>query len=58
MVDNEQITDAEIVQQVAEKDVELSKQVAARLRALRLRCIVTPAPAFAPRPGEPQAVPH
>ncbi len=58
MVDNEQISDAEIVQQVAEKDNALAQLVAARLRALRLRCIVTPAPAFAPRPGEPQAVPH
>lgn len=58
MLDKAEVSDAEIVRQVAEKDNELAKLVEARLRVLRLERIVTPAPPFAKRPGEPQAVPH
>ena len=54
MTDNDKITDAELVKDVAALDPKLAEKIRARLVALRLRCIVKPT---APSPAA-QPVPH
>ena len=43
MTDDE-TTDAELAAMVCAKDYELGQRVRARLKALRLRCVVSPTP--------------